>query len=214
MVVPLRFNRDDRWIAIHTLAMLVRQESDIRFCRDSSHSSDVAFLPMLPQEWVRLESAFDPALISRRFLQLNEDFDTFVAQATAADAKPKGSLAPELVDWEGGSTYAPARLEYVIAADGRGLPRVPVLERVIKRHLEPGMITVGFMRSAQRELIERDRVVGLITPYLATKQIRLMNADRTAFVVIEESGVAAGWRTDGKVIEDTVARPKWQFWRS
>jgi len=214
IVVPLRFNRDDPWIAIHALAMLVRNQSEIRFCRDSSHSSDVAFLPMPPEEWVRLESALDPARVSRRFLKLHENFDTFVRESTAADAKPKGSLAPELVDWEGGPTYEPARLDYVIAADGRGLPRVPVLERVIKRHLEPGRITVGFFRSAQREVMDRDRVVGFITPYLATTQVRIMNADRTGFVVIEESGVAAGWRTDGKVFEDTVARPKWQFWRS
>jgi hypothetical protein len=214
VVVPLRFNRDDRWLAIHALAMLVRNTSEIRFCRDSSHSSDVAFLPMSPEEWSRLEAVLDPTLVSRRFLKLNENFDSFVNEATTAEAKPKGSLAPEYLDWEGGPTYEPARLEYVIAADGRGLPRVPVLERVIKRHLEPGPITVGFRRSQQRQVIERAGVVGFITPYLATTQVRLMNAERTAFVVIEESGVAAGWRTDGKIIADPVARPRWQFWRS
>lgn len=214
VAVPLQFNRDDRWIAIHALALLVRSESEIRFCKDSAHSSDVAFLPMRPEEWVQVESSVDPALVSRRFLKLNEDFAAFLAEATAGEAKPKGSLAPEFVDWEGGPTYEPARLDYVIAADGRGMPRVPVLERVIKRYLEPGMVTVGFLRSEQHEVIDRDQVIGFITPYLATKQVRLMNADRTGFVVIEGSGVAAGWRTDGKLLDDKVVRPKWQFWRS
>src|SRR5262245_17256610 len=58
MAVPLRSNSDDRLLTIHALAQLVRDECEFRFCKDSLHSSDKAFLALAPAEWATLERAF------------------------------------------------------------------------------------------------------------------------------------------------------------
>ena len=42
--VALQFNRDDRFRLLHGLAKVTRPDFDLRLCRDSTHSSDIAFL--------------------------------------------------------------------------------------------------------------------------------------------------------------------------
>lgn len=77
----LTHSRDDRLIIIHTLGRLVRNDSDIRFCLDSFHSSNLAFLALPPAGWKTLEKEFGKEAIAYRFLSLAEDLDAFIGQA-------------------------------------------------------------------------------------------------------------------------------------
>jgi hypothetical protein len=79
--VPLIPSRDDREIVIHTLGRLVRADSDIRFCLDSFHSSDLAFLALLPADWKALEKEFGRKAVAYRFLAFPEKLEDFLDQA-------------------------------------------------------------------------------------------------------------------------------------
>lgn len=106
---PLTHSRDDRLIIIHTLGRLVRNDSDIRFCVDSFHSSNLAFLALSPGDWKALEKEFGKKAIAYRFLPLGEDIDMFVDQAfsdennrhyasATPDASAEEQMARELAD--------------------------------------------------------------------------------------------------------------------
>jgi hypothetical protein len=78
VVVPFLNERGDNLIGIHTIGDLVYPDSELRFCRDSWHSSDVAFLGLSPAQWKELEQEFGIAKVALRFARPDSDFDTFV----------------------------------------------------------------------------------------------------------------------------------------
>lgn len=79
--VPLTHSRDDQLVIVHTLARLVRRDSDIRFCLDSHHSSDLAFLALPPGDWKALEKEFGTDTVAYRFLSLPEKLKEFEKKA-------------------------------------------------------------------------------------------------------------------------------------
>jgi hypothetical protein len=79
--VPLVHSRDDALIILHTLAGLVRADSDVRFCVDSGHSSDLAFLALAPDQWKALEKEFGRKAIAYRFLPFPKDLGKFLDEA-------------------------------------------------------------------------------------------------------------------------------------
>jgi hypothetical protein len=81
--VPYIGDREDGQIAIHTLAQLVRSDSEIRYCIESTHSSDKAFLALPPAQWKALEDEFGRDAVAYRFLTIAPDLDTFFVQANA-----------------------------------------------------------------------------------------------------------------------------------
>lgn len=83
VLVPFQDERGDNLIGVHTLAKLVERDSDMRFCRDSWHSSDVAFLALSPAQWRLLEDEFGLEAVERRFLKIDADFETFCGLAFA-----------------------------------------------------------------------------------------------------------------------------------
>jgi hypothetical protein len=98
--VPLTHSRDDGLIVLHTLARLVRQHSDIRFCVDSGHSSNLAFLALAPAAWKALEKEFGRKAVAYRFLPFPEDLGEFLDQAFSEEnnreyREPERSLVEE-----------------------------------------------------------------------------------------------------------------------
>lgn len=79
--VPLTFSPDDSLVLAHTLAWLVKKDSDIRFCLDSWHSSDRALMALSPVEWHALEQEFGREEVAYRFLELPKSLQHFVDQA-------------------------------------------------------------------------------------------------------------------------------------
>jgi hypothetical protein len=211
--VQLKFNREDRFRELHGLARVARPESDLRLCRDSTHSSDVAFFAMTLAEWNGLESKFGADKVAARFLPMDSPFDEFLEAAFAAPDVPRGALAPDLTDWEGGSSYRPDRLEYTLVWDGPGRPRLEVLRTIVRRYLEVGTVTVSFWRTPSRLSIDRGVLVETVADRIGKLQIRVSNLSRTGFVVVEPSGVAAGWRTDGWLPPDEAPTKQWLFWK-
>lgn len=211
--VQLKFNREDRFRELHGLARVARPESDLRLCRDSTHSSDVAFFAMTPAEWNHLESKFGAEKVAARFLSMESSFDEFLETAFAAPAAPHGTLASDLTDWEGGSSYRPDRLEYLLVSDGPGRPRLEALRTLVHRYLEAGTVTVSFWRTPSRLSIDRGVLVETVADRIGQLQIRVSNLSRTGFVVVEPNGAAAGWRTDGWLPPDEAPTKRWLFWK-
>ena len=79
--MPLTHSRDDQLVIVHTLGRLVRRDSDIRFCLDSHHSSDLAFLALAPAHWKALEKDFGADTVAYRFLSLPEKLKEFETKA-------------------------------------------------------------------------------------------------------------------------------------
>jgi hypothetical protein len=209
VVVQSEFNRDDRFRILHGLARVVRPESDLRLCRDSTHSSDVAFFAMPPIEWKDLESKFGADRVAAHFLSMDSAFDEFLKAAFPVP-ETKGGLSPDWIDWEGGSSYQPHKLDYRIVWDGPGQLRLDALRTLIHRYLEIGVVTVSFCGSKSRLSIDRDALLQTVANRIGAQQIRVSNSTQTGFIVVEQNGVAAGWRTDGWLPQDE-ASPKW--WR-
>jgi hypothetical protein len=135
--------------------------------------------------------------VAARFLSMDAPFDEFVQQAFTVPEVQRGTLMPDLTDWEGGSSYLPDKLEYTLVYDGPGRPRLEVLRRIVLRYLEAGTVTVAFWQTPSRLTIDRDVLVATVANRIGQVQIRVSNLSRTGFVVVEPNGVAAGWRTDG-----------------
>jgi hypothetical protein len=211
--VQLKFNRDDRFRVLHGLARVLRPESDFRLCRDSTHSSDVAFLAMPLAEWSGLESKFGADTVAARFLPMDTSFDEFFADAFPIPDAPRGALSPDLTDWDGGSSYQPAKLEYTLVSDGPGRPRLEALRAIVHRYLEAGTVTVSFWRTPSILKIDRDELLETVTGRIGQLQIRVSNLSRTGFVVVEGNGVAAGWRTDGWLPPNEAPTKPWLFWK-
>lgn len=212
--VQLQFDREDRFRELHGLAQVIRPETDLRLCRDSTHSSDVAFLPMTSTEWQALEAKFGVDKVAARFLRMEWPLEEFLKVAFApASGASRGKLMPDLLDWEGGTSYQPNTLEYTLVLDGYGRPRLEVLRTIVLRYLEAGPVTVSFWRTPSRLSVDRDTLVKTVADRIGQLQIRVSNSLRTGFVVIEPNGVAAGWRTDEWRPADERPKKPWKFWR-
>jgi hypothetical protein len=74
---PVVQDREDDTIQVHTLNLLVKADSEIRFCVDSYHSSDICFLPLPPKDWRALEQEFGAAAVAYRFMVLPDDLAAF-----------------------------------------------------------------------------------------------------------------------------------------
>lgn len=215
--VRWEYNRDDRFRLLHALARVARPEADLRLCRGSTHSSDVAFLAMPSADWNSLESQLGRDTVGLHFLSMDSSFDAFMEAAFAMPDGPPGGLAPDLTDWDGGASYQPGKLDYQIVSDGPGQPRLEVLRALVRQYLEAGTVTVTFWQTPSKQYVDRDDLVEHIASRLGATQIRVANSACTGFLVVEENGVAAGWRTDGwqpAVEASAPASAKWwQFWR-
>jgi hypothetical protein len=210
--VQSKSNREDRFRDLHGLARAVRPESDLRLCRDSTHSSDVAFLAMTPLEWIGLETKFGPDRVNARFLPMDAPFDDFMRAAFSVPEVPRGTPTADLTDWDGGNSYRPGKLEYTLVCDGPGRPRVEALRRILQRYLEAGTVTVSFWRTPSTLTIDRDVLAQAVGDRIGRLQIRVSNLSCTGFVVIEPNGVAAGWRTDTWRPPEEAHVPWWRFW--
>jgi hypothetical protein len=74
---PVKHDRDDDMVVIVTMNNLVKSVAEIRFCVDSYHSSDLAFLAMPPGEWAALEAEFGTEAVAYRFMPLPESMAKF-----------------------------------------------------------------------------------------------------------------------------------------
>lgn len=131
--VQLELKRDDRFRLLHGLAKITRPESDLRLCLGSTHSSDVAFMAMSSAEWKTLESELDVETVAAHFLSLDSPFDEFMEVGFTIVDVPRSRLAPEMVDWEGGSSYRPDKLNYTIVSDGPGQLRLEALHGLVRQ---------------------------------------------------------------------------------
>jgi hypothetical protein len=75
--VPVKHDRDDAMAVMVTLNNLVKSVAEIRFCVDSCHSSDLAFLAMPPGEWAALEAESGPEAVAYRFMALPDTMAKF-----------------------------------------------------------------------------------------------------------------------------------------
>jgi hypothetical protein len=131
--VALTHSRDDREIIIHTLGRLVMADSDIRFCLDSHHSSDLAFLALPPADWKALEKEFGRKAVAYRFLAFPESLEEFLEQAFCE---------------ENNREYAEDRRvrEFQLAAEQRAPELADYARKIIKPHC--ASVTVSCERNA------------------------------------------------------------------
>ena len=213
VAVDVRSDRDDPLRQLHALAQALSPDCDLRLCRDSTHSSDVAFLPLLPEEWAHLSRTYGDRAVDARFLSVGPSYADFHATAFQPSQTPRGTSTPDMTDWDGGPSYRAGELQYTLVSDGPGQPRRDVLRKLVLQHLEPGPVTVSFWRTPETLTVERDQLVDTIAHRIARIQIRVANVKRTGFLVVEGNGVAAGWRTDGWRPTPTEPKKAWQFWK-
>lgn len=74
---PVKHDRDDELVVVVTLNRLVKEVTEIRFCIDSYHSSDLAFLALPPFEWAALEAEFGATAVGYRFMPLPDTMAKF-----------------------------------------------------------------------------------------------------------------------------------------
>ena len=215
--VLLRSDRVDRWINIHAIATLVGEECEFRFCKDSAHSSDQACLALSPKDWVALESKFGLECTQRRFLKINKDVDVFLDEAFPSPTEPIGRLDPGLTNWVGGSSYQPAKLNYVIVSQESGQVETGRLLRLVEQNLMPGLVGISTDTDLEMRWVDRSLLVETIAPLICDCTVRVVDSTSSGFLIIERVGVAAGWRTDDQVFlekkEFVVHRRWWEFWK-
>jgi hypothetical protein len=76
--VPVQYKHYDNAIAIHTLAQLVRDDTELRFCIDSGFNNVVAFLALPPSAWQALEADYGNDTVAFRFTALPADLESFI----------------------------------------------------------------------------------------------------------------------------------------
>jgi hypothetical protein len=89
---PVKHDRDDEMVVVLTLNRLVKNVTEVRFCVDSHHSSDLAFLALPPEEWAALETEFGAPAVGYRFLALPDTMAKFAPRlqktSDAVHARP------------------------------------------------------------------------------------------------------------------------------
>jgi hypothetical protein len=63
------------------------------------------------------------------------------------------------------------------------------LHTLIQRYLEAGIVTVSFWRDPSILNVDRRALVKTVADRIGTLQIRVSNASRTGFIVIEANGL-------------------------
>jgi hypothetical protein len=74
---PVKHDRNDDMVVLLTLSRLVKGIAEIRFCVDSYHASDLAFLAMPPAEWAALEAESGAPAVAYRFMPLPDTMAKF-----------------------------------------------------------------------------------------------------------------------------------------
>jgi hypothetical protein len=74
---PVKHDRDDDMVVLLTLNRLVKGIAEVRFCVDSYHASDFAFLALPPSEWAALEAEFGAPAVGYRFMTLPDTMAKF-----------------------------------------------------------------------------------------------------------------------------------------
>jgi hypothetical protein len=82
--VPLRFERGDNAISVHTLGQLLLPAVEFRLCIDTCGNSENAFIALTPAEWQALESEFGTEGVDYRFLHMGKTVDDMWTASTAA----------------------------------------------------------------------------------------------------------------------------------
>jgi hypothetical protein len=94
---PVEHDRDDEMVVVLTLNRLVKGVTEIRFCIDSYHSSDLAFLALRPGEWAALEAEFGAPAVAYRFMPLPDTMAAFwprlLKTSDEAQARPYNRIA-------------------------------------------------------------------------------------------------------------------------
>jgi hypothetical protein len=90
--VPLVFDRDDRFIILHSIAQIGCSVLELRFCLASAHSSDQAYLACPPEEWSALEAELGSAQLAKQFLKIPPDVKEFAKQLYAPQPPPSWAI--------------------------------------------------------------------------------------------------------------------------
>jgi hypothetical protein len=151
---PSEHSVDVRLVDIHTLARLVKNDLEIRFCVDSFHSSDLAFLALPPGDWRALEKEFGVKGVAFRFLPLARSLDKFEEQAFSDENNRYYGEEPEPTEAE---KAANALLDEVAAIVKPLVPYVQIIA-----DLQPGCgdsldVTLVTQTDSERDAIARDR---------------------------------------------------------
>ena len=81
--IPINYasDRSDGIRGILALSQLVSDQYEIRYCIDSWHSSDLAYLVLRHSDWQELETTYSSEDINYRFLSLPLSYSEFEAEA-------------------------------------------------------------------------------------------------------------------------------------
>ena len=81
--IPINYesDRSDGIRGILALSQLVSDQYEIRYCIDSWHSSDLAYMVLRHSDWVELEETYSSEEISYRFLPLPLTYEEFAREA-------------------------------------------------------------------------------------------------------------------------------------
>jgi hypothetical protein len=90
--VPLVFDRDDRFIILHSIAQIGRSVLELRFCLASAHSSNQAYLACPPKEWNALEAQFGSSRLAKQFLRIPPDVKEFARNLYAPQPPPSWAI--------------------------------------------------------------------------------------------------------------------------
>lgn len=192
--VPLRSGPDDGLLLVHTLARLVRHEVEFRLCTATIEYSEQAFLAMPPAEWAALEATVGRKAVRRCFSRLAAGFDAFLQKAFPTPGAGQGPPPKQRTVWAGVASYCAPDLDYVIVSDGPGHLRHAVLASLIARYLlaDPVGLCVG--ASDEERSVPLQHLAAVIAEHVCRDSLRMVDATRAGFLLVEMNGVAAGWR--------------------
>lgn len=121
VLVPLQNERGDNTIGIHTMGNLVYPDLELRVTVDTIGNSEFAFLPLTPDEWVKLENEYGVNVIESRFTPLGASVNDMLVRAQRAydlrypqdaDTPTDPSAAPYIAllkklpnDWQQSAEY-------------------------------------------------------------------------------------------------------------
>ena len=75
LLVPLRNERGDNTIGVHTLGLILLPAVELRVCVDTAGNSEYAFMPLTAAEWQTLESEFGKDGVDYRFVRMGNTVD-------------------------------------------------------------------------------------------------------------------------------------------
>ena len=87
LTAALLGGRLDGLVVIHTLSCLVKDDAELRLCIDTREADEVAFLPLSPGGWNRLEAKYGVDAVEHRFLAIPPQFQLFIRTAFTQDPR-------------------------------------------------------------------------------------------------------------------------------